>query len=77
MERIETLAESGITLFFFRAWFYCKACHEDIKDETLIKKCKCKNCKIIFFTFKQKLNIYHDINSLSSVKIIGSDVLRK
>ncbi|KAK1120430.1 hypothetical protein K0M31_012410 [Melipona bicolor] len=28
-----------------RAWFYCKACHEDIKDETLIKKCKCKNCK--------------------------------
>ncbi|XP_030559645.1 calcium-activated potassium channel slowpoke isoform X10 [Drosophila novamexicana] len=26
-----------------RAWFYCKACHEDIKDETLIKKCKCKN----------------------------------
>ena len=29
----------------FRAWFYCKACHEDIKDENLIKKCKCKNCK--------------------------------
>merc|ERR1719357_2138487 len=26
-----------------RAWFYCKACHEDIKDENLIKKCKCKN----------------------------------
>ncbi|CAH0768686.1 unnamed protein product [Bemisia tabaci] len=26
-----------------RAWFYCKACHEDIRDETLIKKCKCKN----------------------------------
>ncbi|KOB67484.1 Calcium-activated potassium channel alpha subunit [Operophtera brumata] len=26
-----------------RAWHYCKACHEDIKDETLIKKCKCKN----------------------------------
>ncbi|GLV41050.1 slowpoke [Carabus blaptoides fortunei] len=25
------------------AWFYCKACHDDIKDETLIKKCKCKN----------------------------------
>ncbi|KAG8272005.1 Calcium-activated potassium channel subunit alpha-1 [Homalodisca vitripennis] len=30
-------------MFVFRAWFYCKACHEDIKDETLIKKCKCKN----------------------------------
>ncbi|XP_062559431.1 calcium-activated potassium channel slowpoke isoform X21 [Armigeres subalbatus] len=29
-----------------RAWFYCKACHDDIKDETLIKKCKCKNCDI-------------------------------
>ncbi|KAK7601146.1 hypothetical protein V9T40_008587 [Parthenolecanium corni] len=27
-----------------RAWFYCKACHEDFRDETLIKKCKCKNC---------------------------------
>nr|XP_053652348.1 calcium-activated potassium channel slowpoke-like isoform X28 [Cherax quadricarinatus] len=26
-----------------RAWYYCKACHDDIKDETLIKKCKCKN----------------------------------
>nr|CAD7567935.1 unnamed protein product [Timema californicum] len=28
-----------------RAWFYCKHCHEDSKDETLIKKCKCKNCE--------------------------------
>ncbi|KAK8386193.1 hypothetical protein O3P69_010723 [Scylla paramamosain] len=28
-----------------RAWYYCKACHEDIRDETLIKKCKCKNYK--------------------------------
>ncbi|XP_052123890.1 calcium-activated potassium channel slowpoke [Frankliniella occidentalis] len=26
-----------------RVWFYCKACHESIRDETLIKKCKCKN----------------------------------
>ncbi|XP_047741352.1 calcium-activated potassium channel slowpoke [Hyalella azteca] len=26
-----------------RAWYYCRACHDDIKDETLIKKCKCKN----------------------------------
>lgn len=33
----------------FRAWFYCKACHDDIKDETLIKKCKCKNCEFNFF----------------------------
>uniref|UniRef100_T1IXK2 BK channel n=1 Tax=Strigamia maritima TaxID=126957 RepID=T1IXK2_STRMM len=36
-----------------RAWHYCKACHEDIKDATLIKKCKCKNCecKTFFFFF--------------------------
>lgn len=34
---------------FYRAWFYCKACHDDIKDETLIKKCKCKNCKYLSF----------------------------
>ncbi|XP_035703208.1 calcium-activated potassium channel slowpoke isoform X5 [Folsomia candida] len=26
-----------------RAWFYCKACHDHVTDETLIKKCKCKN----------------------------------
>merc|ERR1719507_2831834 len=26
-----------------RAWFYCKACHEDVKDETVIRKCKCKH----------------------------------
>jgi len=25
-----------------RAWFFCKACHEDIKDEKQIKRCKCK-----------------------------------
>jgi len=26
-----------------RAWFFCKSCHDDVKDENLIKKCKCKN----------------------------------
>jgi len=26
-----------------RAWYYCKACHEDVKNENQIKKCKCKN----------------------------------
>lgn len=35
-----------------RAWFYCKACHEDIKDETLIKKCKCKNCEYLYITLQ-------------------------
>ena len=34
-----------IFIFSHRAWFYCKACHEDVKDENLIKKCKCKHCK--------------------------------
>ena len=35
-------------LYFFRAWFYCKACHESVQDENLIKKCKCKHCKFYF-----------------------------
>ncbi|XP_055932479.1 calcium-activated potassium channel slowpoke-like [Argiope bruennichi] len=26
-----------------RVWYYCKNCHEDIRDEKQIKKCKCKN----------------------------------
>ncbi|XP_054706428.1 calcium-activated potassium channel slowpoke-like [Uloborus diversus] len=26
-----------------RVWFYCKTCHEDVKDDKQIKKCKCKN----------------------------------
>ena len=26
-----------------RAWFYCKSCHEGVRDENQIKKCKCKN----------------------------------
>ncbi|CCG28229.1 BK channel [Caenorhabditis elegans] len=26
-----------------RAFFWCKQCHDDIKDVSLIKKCKCKN----------------------------------
>merc|ERR1719431_1078926 len=26
-----------------RAWYYCKACHEDVKNENQIRKCKCKN----------------------------------
>ena len=35
---------------YCRAWFYCKACHENVKDENLIKKCKCKHCKYPVFT---------------------------
>ncbi|KAG8199714.1 hypothetical protein JTE90_022160 [Oedothorax gibbosus] len=26
-----------------RVWYYCKNCHEDIRDEKQIKKCKCKS----------------------------------
>ena len=29
----------------FRAWLYCKSCHETVRDENQIKKCKCKNCR--------------------------------
>ncbi|XP_013164692.1 PREDICTED: calcium-activated potassium channel slowpoke isoform X2 [Papilio xuthus] len=47
-----------------RAWYYCKACHEDIKDETLIKKCKCKNYVGMMMMqsgmVKQNLNSYRD-----------------
>ncbi|CAG9839054.1 unnamed protein product [Diabrotica balteata] len=41
-----------------RAWYYCKACHEDIKDETLIKKCKCKNCKYKLFIFNLNIKYF-------------------
>ncbi|GIY29726.1 calcium-activated potassium channel slowpoke [Caerostris darwini] len=26
-----------------RVWYYCKNCHEDVRDEKQIKKCKCKS----------------------------------
>lgn len=45
----------------YRAWFYCKACHDDIKDETLIKKCKCKNCEYENFlriAFAESLSLF-------------------
>ncbi|XP_049305545.1 calcium-activated potassium channel slowpoke isoform X14 [Bactrocera neohumeralis] len=42
-----------------RAWFYCKACHEDIKDETLIKKCKCKNLTVQPRTKFDDLDDFH------------------
>jgi potassium large conductance calcium-activated channel subfamily M alpha protein 1 len=44
-----------------RAWFYCKACHDEIKDETLIKKCKCKNCELIFLPFKLYKRLLHQL----------------
>uniref|UniRef100_A0A8D0CFI6 Calcium-activated potassium channel subunit alpha-1 n=1 Tax=Scleropages formosus TaxID=113540 RepID=A0A8D0CFI6_SCLFO len=32
-----------------RAYFYCKACHDDITDPKRIKKCGCKRCEYTFF----------------------------
>lgn len=31
-----------------RAIWYCKTCHDDIVDEKMIKKCKCRNRKYIY-----------------------------
>lgn len=31
---------------YFRAFYWCKHCHEDIFDISLIKKCKCKNLSV-------------------------------
>ncbi|XP_017847156.2 calcium-activated potassium channel slowpoke isoform X16 [Drosophila busckii] len=60
-----------------RAWFYCKACHEDIKDETLIKKCKCKNLTV------QPRSKYDDLvatfrKGVRAVQMVGraSDITR-
>ncbi|XP_058117616.1 calcium-activated potassium channel slowpoke isoform X18 [Anopheles ziemanni] len=54
-----------------RAWFYCKACHDDIKDETLIKKCKCKNLTAQTRTKIGDLVINR--NRRSNVSISGSN----
>ncbi|GFQ95009.1 calcium-activated potassium channel slo-1, partial [Trichonephila clavata] len=42
----ETLSTSFVGMSFPQAaevWYYCKNCHEDVRDEKQIKKCKCKN----------------------------------
>ncbi|CAG9768742.1 unnamed protein product [Ceutorhynchus assimilis] len=48
-----------------RAWFYCKACHDHIKDETLIKKCKCKNLA----TFRKGVRAIQLVGRTSEVDI--------
>ncbi|XP_046455238.1 calcium-activated potassium channel slowpoke-like isoform X10 [Daphnia pulex] len=56
-----------------RAWFYCKACHEDIKDETLIKKCKCKNLAV----FRKGVRAVQVIGRASAdYSICDSELLR-
>ncbi|XP_037912358.1 calcium-activated potassium channel slowpoke isoform X46 [Hermetia illucens] len=52
-----------------RAWFYCKACHEDIKDETLIKKCKCKNLA----TFRKGVRAVQLVGRASDDYIFAND----
>uniref|UniRef100_A0A8C9RW51 Calcium-activated potassium channel subunit alpha-1 n=1 Tax=Scleropages formosus TaxID=113540 RepID=A0A8C9RW51_SCLFO len=37
-----------------RAFFYCKACHDDITDPKRIKKCGCKRRKYTFLSFEEE-----------------------
>lgn len=56
-----------LLFFYHRAWYYCKACHEEIRDETLIKKCKCKNCEYIVrdsFFFPQSCIVYVNLQNM-------------
>ncbi|XP_026321784.1 calcium-activated potassium channel slowpoke isoform X21 [Hyposmocoma kahamanoa] len=61
-----------------RAWYYCKACHEDIKDETLIKKCKCKNYVGMMMMqtgmVKQNLNTYRGFLDGEIARERGEDI---
>ena len=54
---------SKITFLLHRAWFFCKSCHDDVKDENLIKKCKCKNCKwsVLMFSKTSLIDLQTDI----------------
>ena len=29
-----------------RAWFYCRKCHESVKDEKMVVKCECKRSAV-------------------------------
>ncbi|VDO57696.1 unnamed protein product [Onchocerca flexuosa] len=40
-----------------RAFYWCKQCHEDIIDVSLIKKCKCRNRK---FLRDRNTNLFKD-----------------
>nr|XP_027202290.1 calcium-activated potassium channel slowpoke-like isoform X3 [Dermatophagoides pteronyssinus] len=43
-----------------RALWFCKNCHDDVKDEKLIRKCKCKNLGAIF---KKGVRVVQAVNS--------------
>merc|ERR1712038_883920 len=54
-----------------RAWFYCKACHEDVKDENLIKKCKCKNLA----TFRKRVRAIQLVGKAMTSKTGGPNLV--
>ncbi|XP_055321916.1 calcium-activated potassium channel slowpoke isoform X13 [Sitodiplosis mosellana] len=56
-----------------RAWFYCKACHDDIKDETLIKKCKCKN---LTATFRKGVRAVQMVGRANDDNLFSTDITR-
>ncbi|XP_036144722.1 calcium-activated potassium channel slowpoke isoform X31 [Monomorium pharaonis] len=56
-----------------RAWFYCKACHDDIRDETLIKKCKCKNLA----TFRKGVRAVQMVGRASEDLSYASEISRE
>ncbi|XP_024872602.1 calcium-activated potassium channel slo isoform X30 [Temnothorax americanus] len=56
-----------------RAWFYCKACHDEIKDETLIKKCKCKNLA----TFRKGVRAVQMVGRASEDLLYASEISRE
>ena len=29
-----------------RAWFYCRKCHESVRDEKMVVKCECKRSAV-------------------------------
>ena len=60
-------------IVFHRVWYYCKACHENISNEQLIKRCKCKTCKYFHFANKEKALIL----CFFVIFILKVDIFRK
>ncbi|XP_024872570.1 calcium-activated potassium channel slo isoform X25 [Temnothorax americanus] len=68
-----------------RAWFYCKACHDEIKDETLIKKCKCKNLgqqqrswgRDLVATFRKGVRAVQMVGRASEDLLYASEISRE
>ena len=48
VKRLASNESADLELTFtlvFRAWFYCKSCHEKVRNENIIRKCKCRLSK--------------------------------